>query len=156
MQLDVSGTIDQLRSTYFQLAGDKLLASEKQVTVHNYDLVKEKADDMFVLFYAFYKDDAYTRRLKIPTYLELYKKLSGIRSSTYLLFAYEDIFPVAAVWVTVSGDTLTILYSGSIKRGYELHADHLLVWEAVKLAKTLDRARLQFDPDKLFHGMMSL
>jgi hypothetical protein len=154
MTIDITRPEDEILSGFLEDTRKKIRSAEKNLICKVYDLSQEKKDDIFVLLYAFYKDDAYTRRLKIPTYSEVFSTFNVVRKESTILLAYLHTVPIAALWVIRSTDVLHLELSGAVKLGYEHHADYFLLREAIRVGKNLEVQQVTLDAKKLFHGMM--
>jgi lipid II:glycine glycyltransferase (peptidoglycan interpeptide bridge formation enzyme) len=144
MRIDVTQSEKAILSAFPRKTQKNIFQAEKHMTVSYIDLTEEKSDDLFVLFYAFYKDTANAGRLQIPAYREMLPKLQALKKKSFLFFAYEGKTPIAVLWTVHESKTLHYMQLGSVRRGYTLFADYLLVWEAVKLAKKKEYETFDF------------
>lgn len=131
-----------------------LVEAAKNVTVKVVELKNEERGDLFVLWYAFYKDDAYRRRKKIPIYRDCLTELEKEKTRSYLLFAYGQNVPVASMWLVRAEDTLLSRGSGSIKEGYKLFADQVLLEKAIQLAKELNLSLFELESTSAFRAII--
>ena len=154
MVINITRSEDEILREFSEDVQKKIRSREKKITVKHYECSREEHEEMFVLLYAFYKDDAYMRRLTIPTYQEVFKEFNHTKKHATLLFAFLDNAPIAALWVQEHEELLQLRYSGSILFGYEVGADAVLLWEAIRLGKKNKLRQIEFDQQKLFHGMM--
>jgi lipid II:glycine glycyltransferase (peptidoglycan interpeptide bridge formation enzyme) len=120
--------------------------ADKKLSISTIDLAKEKTDDMFVLFYAFLKDTANAKRFQIPVYRDMLPIFHTYRKHSYLLFVHEDKTPIAVLWTYEQNKRMHFMQNGMVRRGYELHADYFLTWEAIKMAKKSGCIFFTFDP----------
>lgn len=70
-----------------------------------------------------------------PSFEEFSKKMIAFKNQSVLLFAYFKNQPVACLWLGFSKCAAHYMHTGITKPGYQLLANYLLVWEAVKLAQ---------------------
>ena len=97
----------------------------------------DENDVYFKKFYSLLMLLSKSKKFYSPSIGEYHKKMNAFKDTSILLFAYEgdEKEPLAVVWYASYGDVMTYMQTGITKRGYELLANYLLVWEGLKLAK---------------------
>lgn len=108
--------------------------------------LKDLQDDKdFKKFYNLFVNLRKIKNFYAPGYDEFYKKMQAFKDSSVLLFAIFQNQPIATVWLGLLKDTAVYMNTGITKTGYELLANYLLVWEAIKLAKGLGLKTFDFE-----------
>jgi len=128
--------------------------AKKHLVVKVIEPVSEKNEDLFTLWYAFYKDDAYSRKQKIPVYRDMFQLLQKEKSYSYLMFAYDKRIPLGAMWLVKQDNTLVSFGSGSIQAGYERFADYLLLAEAIRIAKETGMESVALESTSAFRDII--
>lgn len=96
---------------------------------------KEKDNSSYEDYYSLLKNLRKIKGFYAPGYSESLKKMKAFRENSILAFAYENEIPIAVVWYSYHKGVMVYMQTGITKRGYELLANYLLVWEGVKWAK---------------------
>lgn len=112
-------------------------AQNNKVTVKHIYTKNEKTNNEFNKFYKLYKELGKNKGFYVLPYEECLNKLCSFRENSFISFAYEDgnPDPIAVVWYLYFENTVIYNQTGITTKGYELHANALLVWEGIKEAK---------------------
>ena len=110
-------------------------AEKNNLEVIIVDLKKEESDEQFKIFYRLFANLTKIKKFWAPGYNEYHKKMIGFKDSSVILFAYHKKQPVAAVWLGIFDNSSWYMNTGIALKGYELLANYLLVWEAIKYSK---------------------
>ena len=122
-------------------------AQQNNLKVKIIFLNQAKDDTEFRKFYHLLTNLTKLKKFYVPGYGEFYKKMQAFKDNSILLFTYQkaDPNPIAVVWLGVLKDTAVYMNTGITKDGYQLLANYLLVWEAIKLAKKLKLKLFDFE-----------
>lgn len=96
-----------------------------------------KNDKDFKNFYDLFFNLRKIKKFYAPGYNEFHKKMQAFKNSSVLLFAYYQNQPIAVVWLGLLKNTAVYMNTGITTKGYKFLANYLLVWEVIKLAKSL-------------------
>lgn len=147
--LNLQLSLDELWKSFSENARRNIKKAERQVSITVQPLQNEK---QIKEFYTLYVQLGKTRKFYVPSYHEVRSKMKAFQKSSYLLWAYDSSTgsgqkreAVAVLWVGSVNDTLVYFHPGNTKRGYELLANYLLVWEALKLGKKLKLRVFDFE-----------
>ncbi len=145
--IDLEQPEKQLLHTFSENARRNIKKAKAQLTVKIVSLKVPKYIDHIREFYLLYQQLGKEKRFYVPSYDETKKKMEAFRSSSYLLYAYEqnNSKPVAVLWVGSVEKTMIYFHPGNTKRGYVLLANYLLVWEAMKLGKKIGMKVFDFE-----------
>lgn len=99
----------------------------------------------FQQFYELLQNLSKMKKFWIPDYLEYLHKMKAFKKDSLLLLAYKNQKPVAALWLLFFDNIAWYTQTGASQEGYELLANYLLVWEAVKVCKKMGLSYLDFE-----------
>lgn len=110
-------------------------------------LSKQNVREELEKFFPLIQNLAKEKKFHVPSFDELFKKLTALKEGSVLLFAYtkRDPQPVAAVWLYYQSEKMYYLHTGVTQEGYKLLANYLLVWEALKLGKKIRLKTFDFE-----------
>lgn len=120
-------------------------AQKNNLEIKKVFLKDVKNDKDFKNFYDLFFNLRKIKKFYAPGYGEFSKKMQAFKNSSIILFAYNQHQPIAAVWLGLLKDTAVYMNTGITKTGYELLANYLLVWEALKLTKSLKLKTFDFE-----------
>lgn len=106
-----------------------------------------QTDQEFNIFFKLLKNLNKYKKFYLPSYGEFHKKMQAFKKNSVFLFAYsKDLSePIAAVWMGYFEKTAVYMHTGITQKGYDLLANYLLVWEALKFAKKLKMEVFDFE-----------
>jgi len=99
------------------------------------DVSHDKDDKSFEEYYSLLKNLRKIKGFYAPGHLESQKKMNAFKNNSILVFAYENKTPIAVVWYSYFKGSIVYMQTGITKRGYELLANYLIVWEGIRWAK---------------------
>ncbi|MFH0937657.1 MAG: peptidoglycan bridge formation glycyltransferase FemA/FemB family protein [Candidatus Daviesbacteria bacterium] len=144
--IDLTLSKEKLFSSFSENARRNIKkAQSNNLTVKKVFLKDEKDDTQFKKFYELLHNLTKLKKFYVPGYGEFYKKMLVLKNSSILLFAYQDNNPIAIVWTAFMNKYMFYLHTGVTQKGYNLLANYLLVWEALKLAQKLKLKVFDFE-----------
>jgi lipid II:glycine glycyltransferase (peptidoglycan interpeptide bridge formation enzyme) len=146
--LDLTQSQNTLWKSFSENARRNIIKSQKAKVKIQKVVLKDKKDDQdFQRFYQLLKSLTKIRKFYIPGYDEFFKKMTAYKKSSILFFAHEpgNNDPIATVWMAGYNDTAFYVQTGITKKGYELLANYLIVWEIIKTAKSLRYKNFDFE-----------
>lgn len=147
--IDLKPAEEKIFSSFSENARRNIKKAQKfNLEIKKIFLKNVKNDKDFKNFYDLFLNLRKIKKFYAPGYDEFYKKMQAFKNSSVLLFAYYQKKPIAAIWLGLLKDTAVYMNTGITVKGYELLANYLLVWEAIKLAKSL--GLFVFDFEGLF------
>jgi len=136
IHINLTKPLDKILMTFSENARRNIRKAEKNnLEVIIVDLKKEESDEQFKIFYRLFANLTKIKKFWAPGYNEYHKKMIGFKDSSVILFAYHKKQPVAAVWLGIFDNSSWYMNTGIALKGYELLANYLLVWEAIKYSK---------------------
>jgi lipid II:glycine glycyltransferase (peptidoglycan interpeptide bridge formation enzyme) len=131
--IDLTRTEETIMASFSENARRNIRKAERQLTVESGSLT----DAVIRQFYAMYLRLGKRKKFYVPPFAEVKAKMNSFAKTSVVFFAYEvkDKEPVAALWVGSVGRTIIYFHPGNTDRGYDLLANYLLVWEAMKWGK---------------------
>lgn len=148
MKIDLNHSVDAIFNSFAESARRNIRKAEKNgVITKCVKMDTQKNETYLEQFYKLSKHLANMKKFYIPPYIEHVHKLKAFKKNVYLYFAYEkgNTDPIAVVWYTNFDNVISYFQTGITKRGYQLLANYLLVWEGVKLGKKLKAKVLDFE-----------
>jgi len=142
--IDLRVPFEALWKSFSENARRNIKKAEKQLILKVEPLNSEQ---QILKFYSLYTRLGNTKKFYVPSYHEVRAKMRAFQNTSYLLWALEKEHnePVAVLWVGYFDTVLVYFHPGNTKRGYELLANYLLVWEALKLGKKLGLTVFDFE-----------
>lgn len=112
-------------------------AEKLNLAVEIIALKNEHTDLHVKRFYSLLESLHQMKKFDIFSYEEYSKKINAFKETSYLLFAYSknNKDPIGAVWIAHYQHVMSYLQTGITQEGYNMSANYLLVWEALKLAQ---------------------
>lgn len=137
IKIDIRPSEDTLLRSFSQNARRNIKKASKSLDVKVIDLKNKDGESAMKSFYALYTALGKIKKFYVPGGDEIFAKMNAFRQNSSILFAYENnrTTPIAALWVGFCDKTMIYFHPGNSKRGYELQANYLLAWEAIRLAK---------------------
>lgn len=124
----------------------------KKAQKHNLEVKKiflknETAEKEFIKFYQLQENLTKIKKFYNPGFDEFYKKMLAFKNDSIIFFAYQkdNPDPIAGVWVSYLNGKMSYLHTGITEKGYDMMANYLLVWEALKTAKDLKLKVFDFE-----------
>ncbi len=144
--IDLNKSEEKLFSSFSENARRNIKKAQKNNLVVKKIFLKDEEDDAeFKNFYALLSNLTKLKKFYVPGYSEFHKKMLAFKKDSVILFAYHQEKPVAAIWLGILEDTAVYMNTGITKVGYDLLANYLLVWEALKLSKKLKLKVFDFE-----------
>lgn len=138
IRLDLTQPLDSLWSRFSENARRNIKKAQlKNIKIKTVFLDNKNQYKNFSKFLELLKNLTRIKNFYVPTEDEYYKKLSAFKSTSVLLFTYQQTTsqPIAAVWLGFFDQTLYYMQTGITEEGYLSFSNYLLVWEALKLGK---------------------
>jgi len=136
IHIDLTRSLDEIFMSFSENARRNIRKSEKNsLKIKIIDLKKAKTDEQFKIFYQLFANLTKIKKFWAPDYSEYHKKMNGFKDSSVILFAYHNNKPIAAVWLGIFDKESWYMNTGIVEEGYDLLANYLLVWEAIKYSK---------------------
>lgn len=122
-------------------------AQNNNLTIKAVSTKKGVDKDAFQKYYSLLKNLGKMKKFYVLPMEEHRQKMLAFKNTSVLLFAYEKGLtnPIAVVWYAYFENVFCYIQTGITKRGYELLANYLLVWEGIKLAKKLGLSVFDFE-----------
>jgi len=140
------------KTIQFDLRGDleNVLKKMNPKTRYNIGLserkgVKVKHSEDIDSFVNFWHESAKRRGFYLPLGKEIKSLCKAFGTKAHLVFAYFKSKLVAAVLLVTTKDTTHYMYAASSQVGNKYFAPTLLVWESLKLAKSLGSKTFDFE-----------
>jgi len=152
IKIDLTCSVEKMYSAFSTNAKRNIKKAEKNISIKMVALKDEKDKSVIQQFYSLYAQTGKEKKFYVPSYAEVSAKIRAFKKTSYFLFAYEknpphpdplhgdrkkEQKPVAILWIGHFDTVLVYFHPGNTKKGYELLANYLLVWEALKLGKKL-------------------
>lgn len=134
LRLDLTPSLEEILSQMTKEARYEIRKAEKQkVTV--------RASDDIELFAGMWQKNALRRGFFIPFKKEIRSVYEAFGADAHLFLGYLGDLghldkPLAGVLILISGETASYFHACSTPRGRKLAVPSLVVWEAIKLAKS--------------------
>lgn len=135
IKIDLRKTSRKLFESFSENARRNITKAKKNNLVIKKFFLKEKNgeryfDDFCNLLFELVK----IKKFYLPPKSELIAKMKGFKNNSVLFFAYEKDreVPIAALWLGFYKNVSFYIQTGITKKGYELLANYLLVWEALQ------------------------
>ncbi len=147
IQIDLKPTLDKIILSFSENARRNIRKGLlNNLKIEKAFLNKEKNMQKFELFLKLLKNLTQMKKFWVPSDEEMRKKVAGLKDSI-LFFAYEEkgTDPIAAVWLATTKDSSHYIQTGITKRGYDLLANYVLVWEIIRASKTLRLKTFDFE-----------
>ncbi|MEO6509267.1 MAG: GNAT family N-acetyltransferase [Patescibacteria group bacterium] len=148
IKFNIKQSEEKLFSTFSENARRNIRkAQNNNLHVEAVYLKNEKNNDQFDRFYKLLVNLHKLKDFYIPTYEEYIKKMTAFKKTSILLFAYEkdSTEPIAAVWLAHYENVVSYFQTGITQKGYDLLANYMLVWEGLKLSKSLNLDVFDFE-----------
>lgn len=151
IKIDLTQSEEKIYSAFSTNAKRNIRKAEGRLSIKTIALNDEKNITAIQQFYSMYATTGKEKKFYVPSYEEVSAKMQAFKKTSYTLFAYEkdsqekEQKPVAALWIGYFDNVLVYFHPGNTKRGYELLANYLLVWEALKLGKKLGLKVFDFE-----------
>lgn len=146
--IDLNQTEERLLSSFSENARRNIKKSQNNnLKVEKIFLRDDLNHQAFDKFYQLLLNLQKMKECYIPSKSEIFKKMGSFRNNSLLLFAtpQSKSEAVAAVWLGFFEETAVYLHTGNTAEGYELLANYLLVWEALKAAQELKLKIFDFE-----------
>lgn len=147
-RIDISLSKEEIFKSFSENARRNIKKAMKMgVIVKPIFFTDQKDDSEFKKFYSLLKNLAKMKKFYVPSYDEFHKKMVSFTNNSFLLFAYDpkDKREVAVVWYGFNKPVISYFQTGIVKRGYELLANYLLVWEGILIGKKLGMKVFDFE-----------
>jgi hypothetical protein len=97
--------------------------------------------------YSLIESTARLKRFVNLSFMEILNKMIALDDISWVLFAFTEACPdpISAIWVAHYQGIVYYLHAGSGRDGYRLCANHLLVFEAMKLSQKLGAHTFDFE-----------
>lgn len=138
IRTDIRPSEEALFRSFSENARRNIKKASKSLEVKTVDLNSKNGERAMHEFYPLYVRLGKLKKFYVPNKGEIYAKLHAFKKTSFILFAYEKSNPndpVAALWVGFCDKTMIYFQPGNSQRGYDLHANYLLMWEAIRLGK---------------------
>ncbi len=138
IRLNLKQNSDQLLKSFSENARRNIKkAQNNNLKVEIVSLKDEKDDKKFRQFYSLLQNLTKMKHFYVPGYNETYSRMIAFKNTSQLFFAFEKgtQSPIAAVWTAHFDKTLYYFQTGITEKGYQLLANYLLVWEALKFGQ---------------------
>lgn len=146
IQIDLTKSLDHIFKGFSENARRNIRKAQKNNLSIGVELLSQpSAEKHFEEFYRLFSNLTKIKKFWAPSYDEYHKKMIGFKDNSYLLFAYLDNKPVAAVWLGIFDNKSWYMNTGITDEGYKLLANYLLVWEAIKFSKKLKLRTFDFE-----------
>lgn len=152
IRIDLSRTEEQILKSFSENARRNIKKAQNKLEVKQVHLTNSNIQKTSKQFYSLYKALGKRKKFYVPSYKETSAKMKAFRKTSTVLFAYPknpqkngNNSPVAALWVGNCRNTAVYFHPGNTKKGYELNANYLLVWEAMRLAKRQNMKFFDFE-----------
>jgi len=146
--VDIAKSPDQLLSSFSENARRNIRKGEKNKLKIKTVFLKDQTDSTAIQeFYELHAKVSKMKGFYIHPYNEIEAKMEAFKERGLLIFAYEenDPKPIGAIWFGCVDQTLLYINTGISKRGYDLLANYILLWEGLKLAESLKVTVLDFE-----------
>jgi lipid II:glycine glycyltransferase (peptidoglycan interpeptide bridge formation enzyme) len=143
--IDLQQSCNDLWKSFSENVRRNIRKAEMRVTIRVVPLGTDDDHRYIEEFYTFYSELGKMKKFYVPSYHEVRAKITAFKETSVMFFAYEKEQPIAVLWVGAVGNTLIYFHPGNSERGYELFANHLLVWEAIKYGKQKGLAFFDFE-----------
>lgn len=162
--IDLRKSVDELWKTFSENARRNIRKAEKNIRVEISVLKEKDRGEQIRRFYELYAQLGKQKKFYVPPFSEVQAKMEAFAKTSVLLWAYENSpilskeerlrnpmrfladtrndkriemmnAPIAVLWLGYVDHTLVYFHPGNTERGYDLLANYLLVWEAMKWGK---------------------
>lgn len=147
IQIDLKPSLEKILAGFSENARRNIKKGlSSNLEIKKVFMKDEKNLKEFEVFLSLLKNLTAMKKFWVPGDIEMKKKITGLKDSV-LFFAFEKdgSDPIAAVWLAKTKDSSHYIQTGITKRGYELLANYVLVWEVVKTSKKLGLKYFDFE-----------
>lgn len=136
IRIELDAKEEELLKSFSENARRNIKKAEKNLRTKIIELNKNGDESVLETFFSLYVKLGKMKKFYVPSRDEIFAKLKAFKKNSFILFAYEksSADPHAALWVGLCNKTMVYFQPGNTKRGYDLQANYLLIWEAMKLA----------------------
>ncbi|MCL5784352.1 MAG: peptidoglycan bridge formation glycyltransferase FemA/FemB family protein [Patescibacteria group bacterium] len=147
LRLNLNSTTENILASFSENARRNIKKSQSKLSTQIISLKNIEPEEDFQTFFNLLTTLTKLKKFIVPGYQELYQKMLAFKKNSYLLFAYKkgQSQPLAALWIFTFEKKMYYLHTGITQEGYDLLANYLLVWEAVKKAKELNLEIFDFE-----------
>lgn len=148
IKIDLKQTAEQLLKSFSENARRNIKKAQKNNLIVKQIFAKDdKNNEYFEQYFSLLMSLRKMKGFYAPGHEESVKKMEALRKNSVYVFAYEkgNDEPIAVIWLAYAKGVITYIQTGITKRGYDLLANYLLVWEGLKLAQQLKMNVFDFE-----------